>query len=60
MRTESFTLDGRTVRLFGDETPEILFLQPVDAGETLPPENMRECGMPFVLASFEVKDWNRD
>jgi len=60
MIKESFDLDGRTVRLWGNEEPEILFLQPVDAGETLPPESMRECGVPFVLASFEVKDWNRD
>ena len=57
---ESFVLDGRTVRLWGDETPEILFLQPADDGETLPPESMRECGVPFVHAAFEVKDWNRD
>ena len=60
MMKESFVLDGRTVRLFGDEMPEILFLQPTDAGETLPPEAMCACGMPFMLASFEVKDWNRD
>ena len=60
MMKESFVLDGRTVRLFGDETPEILFLQPADDGETLPPESMRECGVPFVHAAFEVKDWNRD
>ena len=60
MMKESFVLDGRTVLLFGDEMPEILFLQPTDAGETLPPEAMCACGMPFMLASFEVKDWNRD
>ena len=60
MITESFALDGRTVRLCGDGEPEILFLQPADAGETLPPETMRSCSVPFVLASFEVKDWNRD
>ena len=60
MMKESFVLDGRTVRLWGDETPEILFLQPADDGETLPPESMRECGVPFVHAAFEVKDWNRD
>lgn len=60
MMKESFVLDGRTVRLCGGGEPEIVFLQPVDAGETLPPESMRECGVSFVLASFEVKDWNRD
>ena len=60
MIKESFDLDGRTLRLNGDETPEILFLQPADAGETLPEETMRSCGMPFMHAAFEVKDWNRD
>lgn len=64
MRKTNFELDGRRVRLYADEAPQILFLQPVDAhdGELLDRqlEAMRGCALPFALAAFEVKDWNRE
>ena len=31
MLSKTFELDGRLVRLYADEAPQILFLQPVDA-----------------------------
>lgn len=64
MNRQDFTLDGRAVRLYAGETPELLFLQPVDAhGEELLERQlaaMGGCTRPFALAAFEVKDWNRE
>ncbi len=64
MRKQVFKLDGRAVTLYTDDEPQILFLQPVDehdtelrAGEI---EAMRNCALPFALAAFAVKDWNRE
>ena len=64
MLSKTFELDGRLVRLYADEAPQILFLQPVDAhdAELLDRQYdaMRCCALPFALAAFEVKDWNRE
>lgn len=64
MRKTNYELDGRLVRLYADEAPQILFLQPVDAhdAELLDRQYdaMRCCALPFALAAFEVKDWNRE
>ncbi len=61
---KSFELEGRRVWLRGDDTPRLLFIQPVDAGEAARIEReweaMRDTGCPCALAAFEVKDWNRD
>ena len=50
--------------LYSAPAPQMLFLQPVDEhdAELLDSEcdAMRECALPFALAAFEVKDWNRD
>ena len=64
MRKQRFELDGRTVTLYTDDSPQILFLQPVDEHDTelldAEIQAMRDCALPFALATFEVKDWNRD
>lgn len=64
MNRTNFDLDGRRVRLYADEAPRILFLQPVDAHDEAlldrQLEAMRGCALPFALAAFEVKDWNRE
>ena len=64
MQKQSFQLDGRTVTIYSAPSPQILFLQPVDEhdAELLDREieAMRDCALPFALAAFEVKDWNRD
>ena len=64
MEKQSFELAERRIVLFADEEPQILFLQPVDAHDAELPgrqiEAMRDCPLPFALAAFEVKDWNRD
>ena len=64
MTEKMFELDGHRVRLYGTESPEILFLQPVDERDALllepQLEAMERCPVPFVLAAFEVNDWNRD
>ena len=64
MRKQCFELDGHAVTLYTDDAPQILFLQPVDEhdmelldGEI---EAMRDCALPFALATFEVRDWNRE
>ena len=64
MTEKMFELDGHRVRLYGTESPAILFLQPVDERDALllepQLEAMERCPVPFALAAFEVKDWNRD
>ena len=64
MNKTSFDLDGRQVRLYADEAPRILFLQPVDTHDAelldWQLDAMRGCALPFALAAFEVKDWNRE
>ncbi len=64
MRKQVFKLDGRAVTLYTDDSPQILFLQPVDEHdmELLDAEiqAMRDCALPFALATFEVRDWNRE
>ena len=64
MRKQHLELDGRAVTLYAIDAPQILFIQPVDAHDTAlldaEIEDMRDCALPFALAAFEVKDWNRD
>ena len=64
MRKQCFELDGRAVTLYTDDEPQILFIQPVDEHDTelldAEIEAMRVCALPFALAAFEVRDWNRD
>ena len=64
MRKQRFELDGRAVTLYADDAPQILFIQPVDTHDTELPdaeiEAMRNCALPFALAAFAVKDWNRE
>lgn len=59
-----FDLDGLTVTVYSAAAPRILFLQPVDEhdAELLDSEldALRDCDLPFALAAFELKDWNRD
>ena len=60
----SFQLDEISVTVYSTPSPQILFLQPVDEhdGSLLDSETgaMRDCALPFALAAFQVKDWNRD
>ena len=64
MRKQHFELDGRAVTLYADDAPQILFIQPVDTHDTelldAEIEAMRNCALPFALAAFAVKDWNRE
>ena len=64
MRKQRFELDGRAVTLYADDAPQILFIQPVDTHDTelldAEIEAMRNCALPFALAAFAVKDWNRE
>ena len=64
MRKQCFELDGRAVTLYADDAPQILFIQPVDTHDTelldAEIEAMRNCALPFALAAFAVKDWNRE
>ena len=64
MRKQHFELCGRAVTLFADDAPQILFIQPVDTHDTelldAEIEAMRNCALPFALAAFAVKDWNRE
>ena len=64
MRKQHFELDGHAVTLYTDDAPQILFIQPVDAHDTelldAEIEAMRDCVLPFALAAFEVRDWNRE
>lgn len=60
----SFQLDGISVAVYSTPEPRILILQPVDEhdAELLDSEMdaMHDCAVPFALAAFEVKVWNRD
>ena len=64
MQKTSFDADGRTVTLYSDQAPRILFLQPVDAHDAAALDSqtqaMASCPLPFVLAAFQVEDWDRD
>ncbi len=64
MRKQHFELDGRAVTLYPGDSPQILLLQPVDEHDTklldAEIEAMRDCALPFALAAFEVRDWNRE
>ena len=64
MRKQRFELCGRAVTLYADDAPQILFIQPVDTHDTelldAEIEAMRNCALPFALAAFAVKDWNRE
>ena len=64
MRKQHFELCGRAVTLYADDAPQILFIQPVDTHDTelldAEIEAMRDCALPFALAAFAVKDWNRE
>ena len=64
MRKQHFELDGRAVTLYTDDSLQILFLQPVDEHDMelldAEIEAMRDCALPFALATFEVRDWNRE
>ena len=63
MERQDFLLDGRAVRLFAQEKPELLLVQPVDAhDEALLERQLAAMGIsrPFALSAFEVKDWNRE
>ena len=64
MRKQCSELDGRAVTLYTDDEPQILFIQPVDEHDTelldAEIEAMRDCALPFALAAFEVRDWNRE
>ena len=64
MQKHCFELDRRAVTLYTDDSPQILFLQPVDEHDTelldAEIEAMRDCALPFALATFEVRDWNRE
>lgn len=64
MREQVFELDGRAVTLYAIDAPQILFIQPVDDHDTAlldaEIEAMRDCALPFALAAFAVKDWNRE
>ena len=64
MRKQHFELCGRAVTLYADDAPQILFIQPVDTHDTelldAEIEAMRNCALPFALAAFAVKDWNRE
>ena len=64
MRKQHFELCGRAVTLYADDAPQILFIQPVDTHDMelmdAEIEAMRNCALPFALAAFAVKDWNRE
>ena len=64
MRKQHFELCGRAVTLYADDAPQILFIQPVDTHDTELLDSeikaMRNCALPFALAAFAVKDWNRE
>ncbi len=64
MLQTSFEREGRNVWLYAAETPQILFLQPVDARETELLDRqwdaMRDGDPSLALAAFEVTDWNRN
>ncbi len=64
MWKQYFELGWRAVTLYTDDEPQILFIQPVDEHDTElldgEIEAMRDCALPFALAAFEVRDWNRE
>lgn len=65
MTSESATIGGRNCRIVSLPAPEALLIQPTDTHEE--PQVGREAeliakgaGRPFVLAAFEITDWERE
>ena len=64
MQKEDFSLEGRSVTLFRQADPGILFLQPVDEHDEglldRQLELMEPSPLPFALAAFSILDWNKE
>ena len=64
MQKTTFELEGHPVAMYSDESPKLLFLQPVDGHDEALLDGeiaaMSRCARPFALAAFAVADWNRD
>ena len=64
MQKQTFDLDGRGITLYAAPAPRLLFLQPVDEHDLAlldkEIEAMSACAVPFALAAFGIRDWNRD
>lgn len=65
MNMESLNIAGRRCRLFSQEAPQCLLVQPLGRHEndTLPNEIEEIAAaspMPFAMAAFEIADWERD
>ena len=62
---ESLNIAGHRCRLFSKDAPQCLLVQPlgVHENDTLPneiEEIAAASSMPFVMAAFEIADWERD
>ena len=64
MQKELFDLEGRSVTLFRQADPSILFLQPVDEHDEglldRQIEAIKGAQLPFALAAFSIRDWNKE
>lgn len=66
MKEKEFKTEKGRWLVSADESPAVLLLQPADHPEIHTLRNMRRLteektdGIPFSLALFEAKDWNRD
>lgn len=64
MQGETFECKGRQVKLYTVGSPRILFLQAVDAHDAAlldrQVERTENAPLPFALAAFSVRDWNRE
>ena len=64
MQKEVFPLEGRRVTLYRQEDPRLIFFQPVDEHDEKLLDRQIEAmygpGLPFALAAFSVRDWNRE
>ncbi|MBQ6508090.1 MAG: hypothetical protein IJI07_01330 [Flexilinea sp.] len=65
MEKSSFVLEGRNCTVYSCEQPEVLLIRPVGRHEAEVQDQLTkalcaETRVPFLLAEFEVEDWNRD
>lgn len=65
MKKTSFVLEHRNCTVYSDERPEYLLIRPVgrheaDVQDQVTEALCAETREPFLLAGFEVEDWNRD
>ena len=62
MKSEKRTVSGRNCSVFYEELPELILILPEDetSAQRIAEELCYETKIPFLMAVFEVRDWNKE